>query len=262
MRELDLSRWPRWRPSPTTLRRRRPPDRHPDQQRRRHDPARAAGDRRRLRAAVRHQPPRPLRPHRSVCCRCCAPPRARDHPASVAAHSGGVTGTTCNGSSSYDANKAYSSSKIAVGLFGLQLERLSRRAAGASPATWPTPGVRHQPARVPPRDGPRGDTLSVRIIRRVATTRMPLTQTAAEGILPPSTPPQRAGRSLLRPERPRSSPAPPPSASRTSHSPTSPDAERCGACPSSSPGCSGPPLRNALAGHPRPHLRGTPHGRT
>ena len=39
-----------------------PADPHPDQQRRRHDPAGPPEHRRRVRAAVRHQPPRPRRP--------------------------------------------------------------------------------------------------------------------------------------------------------------------------------------------------------
>ena len=42
----------------------RAPDRPPDQQCRRDDPALTPADRRRVRAAVRHQPPRALRPHR------------------------------------------------------------------------------------------------------------------------------------------------------------------------------------------------------
>ena len=75
----------RWRPRPVLAgvgrrpRREAPPGRDadppPHQQRRRDDPARTADHRRRLRAAARDEPPRPLRAHRATCCRCCGPAR-------------------------------------------------------------------------------------------------------------------------------------------------------------------------------------------
>ena len=56
LRNLDLSSLESVAALGDTLPRRGTADPHPDQQRRRHDPARPAGHRGRLRAAVRHQP--------------------------------------------------------------------------------------------------------------------------------------------------------------------------------------------------------------
>ena len=66
-------RWPRWRRFGDDAARGGAADPHPDQQRRRDDAARPADHRGRVRAPVRHQPPRPLRPRRPSCCPCCAP---------------------------------------------------------------------------------------------------------------------------------------------------------------------------------------------
>jgi NAD(P)-dependent dehydrogenase (short-subunit alcohol dehydrogenase family) len=105
--------------------------------------------------------------------------------ASVAANQHGVSWDDLQWEKSYSKNKAYSSSKIAVALFGMHLDRVSRTRGWGITSNVAHPGVSATNLLASqPEMGRTGDTLAVRVIRRVATTRIPLTQTAAEGILP------------------------------------------------------------------------------
>lgn len=71
--------------------------------------------------------------------------RARvTHQTSVAARRGAINWDDLNWERSYNVNKAYSQSKIAVGLFARELDQRSAVAGGASPATCPTPGSRRR----------------------------------------------------------------------------------------------------------------------
>lgn len=105
--------------------------------------------------------------------------------ASVAANQHGVRWEDLQWERSYNKNKAYSSSKIAVALFGMQLDRLSGTRGWGITSNVAHPGISATNLLAShPEMGRTSDTLSVRIIRRLATTRIPLAQTAAEGILP------------------------------------------------------------------------------
>ena len=85
----------------------------------------------------------------------------------------------------YDAMKAYSSSKIAVALFGMELDRHSRAHGWQIASNVAHPGISATNLLAShPEMGRSGDTLSVRVIRRMAASRLPLAQTAAEGALP------------------------------------------------------------------------------
>ena len=105
--------------------------------------------------------------------------------ASIAANRHGVAWDDLQWEQSYDKEKAYSSSKIAVALFGMQLDRLSRTRGWGITSNVAHPGISATNLLAAhPELGRDGDTLSVRVIRRLATSRIPLAQTAAEGILP------------------------------------------------------------------------------
>ena len=105
--------------------------------------------------------------------------------ASVAANRHGVGWDDLQWEQSYNKDKAYSSSKIAVALFGMQLDRVSRTRGWGITSNVAHPGIAATNLLAShPEMGRERDTLSVRIIRRVATSRIPLGQTAAEGILP------------------------------------------------------------------------------
>lgn len=85
----------------------------------------------------------------------------------------------------YHAHRAYSSSKAANGLFGLQLDRLSRQRGWGVTSNVAHPGV--TPTNLlasHPEIGRSDDTLELRLIRWVATSRLPFGQTVAEGVLP------------------------------------------------------------------------------
>ena len=103
-----------------------------DQQRRR-DGAAAARDRRRLRAAVRHQPPRPLRPHRAAARRACRGARtpAWSRVSSTAHKFGRIDFDNLQGERRYCRWRAYGQSKLANLLFARELDR-RLRAAGSS----------------------------------------------------------------------------------------------------------------------------------
>ncbi len=105
--------------------------------------------------------------------------------ASVAANRHGVGWDDLQWEQSYNKAKAYSSSKIAVALFGMQLDRVSRTRGWGITSNVAHPGIAATNLLAShPEMGRDRDTVSVRIIRWVATSRIPLGQTAAEGILP------------------------------------------------------------------------------
>ena len=103
---------------------------------------------------------------------------------SVAARSGAVHWDDLQWERSYDANKAYSSSKIANGLFGLHLERLSRaRGWGLTsnvshPGVTPTNLLAAQPGM-----GRSQDTRAIRVIRWIAASPLPFSQTPDKAAL-------------------------------------------------------------------------------
>jgi NAD(P)-dependent dehydrogenase (short-subunit alcohol dehydrogenase family) len=118
---------------------------------------------------------------------------------SVAANSHGVHWDDLQWERSYDRTKAYSSSKIAGALFGMQLDRLSRAHGWNITSTVAHPGISATnllAAR--PEIGRPDDTLSVRMIRLLAASRLPLAQFPAEGALPAlyaaTSPDARGGR--------------------------------------------------------------------
>ncbi|MBE2320341.1 SDR family oxidoreductase [Solirubrobacter sp. CPCC 204708] len=105
--------------------------------------------------------------------------------ASVAANQHGVHWDDLQWERSYNKDKAYASSKIAIGLFGLQLDRVSRARGWGITSNVAHPGVSATNLLAShPEMGREQDTLAVRVIRRVATSRLPFGQTAAEGALP------------------------------------------------------------------------------
>ena len=105
--------------------------------------------------------------------------------ASVAADRNGLHWDDLQWEGSYDAMKAYSSSKIAGALFALELDRRSRAAGWGIASNVAHPGIAATNLLAShPEMGRSGDTLSVRVIRRLAASRLPLAQSAAEGALP------------------------------------------------------------------------------
>jgi len=105
--------------------------------------------------------------------------------ASVAADSNAVHWHDLQWERSYDAMKAYSSSKIAGALFALELDRRSRAGGWGITSNVAHPGIAATNLLAShPELGRSGDTLSVRVIRRLAASRLPLAQSAAEGALP------------------------------------------------------------------------------
>jgi NAD(P)-dependent dehydrogenase (short-subunit alcohol dehydrogenase family) len=118
---------------------------------------------------------------------------------SIAANRHGLHWDDLQWEKSYDKNRAYSSSKIANGLFGLQLDRLSREYGWGISSNVAHPGISATNLLAShPEMGRHGDTFSVRLIRRLAATRIPVAQTAAEGVLPAlyaaTSPDARGGR--------------------------------------------------------------------
>ncbi|XTP35727.1 SDR family oxidoreductase [Mycobacterium sp. TJFP1] len=85
---------------------------------------------------------------------------------------------------SYAVGKAYSQSKIANLMFGLELDRRSRHAGWGITSNVAHPGVTATNLlAAQPHMGRDGDTLSVRLIRRLAGLGI-LTQTVDQGLLP------------------------------------------------------------------------------
>ena len=149
--------------------RRGPADPHPHQQRRRDDPAGAADDRRRVRAAVRHQPPRPLRPRRPPAAAAAGGPRAGDLTAQRRREPGAINWDDLNWERSYNGRKAYSQSKIAFGLFGLELDRRSRAGGWGITSNISHPGVAPTSLLAArPELGRAKDTAGVRLIRALS----------------------------------------------------------------------------------------------
>jgi NAD(P)-dependent dehydrogenase (short-subunit alcohol dehydrogenase family) len=105
--------------------------------------------------------------------------------ASVAANQHGVRWDDLQWERSYDKDKAYSSSKIAVALFAMQLDRLSRARGWNLSSNVAHPGISATNLLAAhPEMGRDSDTFAVRMIRRIAVSRIPLAQTPAEGALP------------------------------------------------------------------------------
>lgn len=85
---------------------------------------------------------------------------------SVAAARGGIDWDDPNGQRSYDGMRAYRQSKIAVGLFGLELQRRSAARGWGITSTLSHPGVAPTSLLAArPEIGRSGDTLGVRVIR-------------------------------------------------------------------------------------------------
>lgn len=85
---------------------------------------------------------------------------------SVAARSGSISWDDLNWDRSYDRMRAYRQSKIAVGLFGLELDRRSRQQGWGITSTISHPGVAPTSLLAArPEVGRDGDTREVRIIR-------------------------------------------------------------------------------------------------
>ncbi|MDW5593455.1 SDR family oxidoreductase [Conexibacter stalactiti] len=104
---------------------------------------------------------------------------------SVAARSHGVHFDDLQWTRSYDRNKAYASSKIAVSLFGMELHRRSVADGWGIVSNVSHPGITatNLLASHPEMGRPR-DTLAVRFIRFAASTHLPIAQTVDDGILP------------------------------------------------------------------------------
>ena len=128
--------WPRCARSPPSCDGR---PRRAHQQRRASWPSPRAHDRRRLRAAVRHQPPRPLRADRPAARRAITRPR-RDRLLAARTASARSTSTTSTASARYQRWRAYGQSKLANLLFTLELQRRLDAAGSAVRGVAAHPG--------------------------------------------------------------------------------------------------------------------------
>jgi NAD(P)-dependent dehydrogenase (short-subunit alcohol dehydrogenase family) len=103
---------------------------------------------------------------------------------SVAARSNAINWEDPNFEKSYSVGKAYSQSKIANLMFGLELDRRSRVAGWGITSNVSHPGVTATNLlAAQPHMGRAGDTLSVRVIRSLARMGI-LAQTVDQGLLP------------------------------------------------------------------------------
>lgn len=103
---------------------------------------------------------------------------------SIAARSGAINWEDPDFAKSYSAAKAYSQSKIANLMFGLELDRRSAQAGWGVTSNVSHPGVTATNLlAAQPHMGRASDTLSVRIIRSLARVGI-LTQTVDQGLLP------------------------------------------------------------------------------
>ncbi|WP_396898571.1 SDR family oxidoreductase, partial [Mycolicibacterium sp.] len=103
---------------------------------------------------------------------------------SVAARSGAINWDDPNFEKSYAAGKAYSQSKIANLMFGLELNRRSAEAGWGITSNVAHPGVTATNLlAAQPHMGRTSDTLSVRVIRGFARMGI-FTQTVDQGLLP------------------------------------------------------------------------------
>lgn len=125
------------------------------------------------------------------------------HQTSVAARSGAIDRPSVTTVDGYDAMAAYRSSKIAVGLFGRELDRRSRDAGWGVTSTLAHPGV--SPTNLlaaQPGLGRERETAGRRVIR--ALSRVGVTGTAASAALPAvlaATDPTAAGGEFYGPKR-------------------------------------------------------------
>ncbi|WP_067970911.1 SDR family oxidoreductase [Nocardiopsis trehalosi] len=88
---------------------------------------------------------------------------------SIAARRGGINWADLNWERSYDGRRAYAQSKIAFGLFGLELERRSRAQGWGITSTISHPGVAPTSLLAArPEIGRSGDTPSIRVIRALS----------------------------------------------------------------------------------------------
>lgn len=102
---------------------------------------------------------------------------------SIAAASNAINWDDPNFEASYSVGKAYSQSKIANLMFGLELNRRSERGGWGITSNVSHPGVTATNLlAAQPHMGRTGDTFAVRLIRLLA--RMGLTQTVDQGLLP------------------------------------------------------------------------------
>lgn len=125
---------------------------------------------------------------------------------SVAANRNAVNWDDLNWERSYDGMRAYSQSKIAFGLFGLELDRRSAAGDWGITSNLSHPGV--APTNLlaaRPEVGRAKDTLGVRAIRVLSARGILLGTRSAPRSSPPCTPPRRrrpnAGRSTVRAAR-------------------------------------------------------------
>ncbi|TWS20449.1 SDR family NAD(P)-dependent oxidoreductase [Tsukamurella asaccharolytica] len=116
---------------------------------------------------------------------------------SIAANEGAINWDDLNWEASYKGSGAYSQSKIAFGLFGLELDRMSRERGWGITSTLSHPGVAPTSLLAArPEIGRDGDTLGVRIIRRLSSLGLVVgtAETAALPALLAATTPDAGGR--------------------------------------------------------------------
>ena len=213
LRALDLSSLASVADLGATLREEGRPDPHPDQQRRRHDPAGPPEHRRRVRAAVRHQPPRPRRaggpPDAVAACR--AGPRdladQRRRPLRHDQLAGPELGAVLRRDGAPTASRRSRSGSSASSSTGA-----AGRTAGASPATCRTPGSRRRTCSPPAARSAATGHPGTAGHRRPLRARHPRRHRRVGG--PPRAPrghvPRRPRRAVLRAGRarePRGAPA-------------------------------------------------------
>ncbi|UJA20726.1 SDR family oxidoreductase [Thermoleophilia bacterium SCSIO 60948] len=104
---------------------------------------------------------------------------------SIATRGGEVNFDDLQWERSYDKDKAYASSKIAVSLFGLELDRRSRANGWGITSNLSHPGITATNLLAShPEMGRPDDTMAVRVIRALARSPLPLAQSVPEGALP------------------------------------------------------------------------------
>ncbi|WP_392542496.1 SDR family oxidoreductase [Oryzobacter telluris] len=115
---------------------------------------------------------------------------------SVAARSGAVNWDDLEWERSYDGMRAYRQSKIAVGLFGLELDRRSRALGWGVTSTISHPGVAPTSLLAArPEVGRARDTMGVRVIRRLSAVGLTGTPDSASlpALLAATVPDDRSG---------------------------------------------------------------------